>query len=297
MLIDNSAYEAFVKNPEKYRLAYEANGHAEGIAASREARSGGLSPLITPFALARGTIMHFYLEHWKKQTPQAEIVRLLGELKPEKRAHDVGWAMAQSTIQKFTGDPRFEQVRDEQGVYVEREFKIQIPGSPHFIIGRMDEITKYEGELWVLDEKSANAKASENKKTIEFGYSAQPIFYIVAARHLGFNVKGMLYRVTTEHVTPQHWLIKSKRTDHAISVGLLNIHQVAEQIEMMRRTFGTDVPWPHNYFHYPCNYEYNGKPTCEYATICQRPTSELGEVDLEQFSVRHDHLDLMNKEE
>jgi hypothetical protein len=103
----------------------------------------------------------------------------------------------------------------------------------------------------------------------------------------------MLYRVVTEHNPPQHWVIPVKKSDRQLAVGLLNIHQVCEQIEMMVKTFGIDNVWPHTYQAYPCSYEYMGKPSCEYANICMKKRSELTEEDLEPFKSRIDHLDVL----
>jgi hypothetical protein len=176
----------------------------------------------------------------------------------------------------------------------EIEFEAKIPSSPHSLIGKMDELIEYEGALWVGDYKTANAKATENKKRIEFEDSTQSDFYINAMRLLNRPVKGMLYRVVTEHVPSQHYVIPVTRSESRLDVSLLNIHQVCEMITIMLDTFTAEKPWPHPGSSFPCNWRgINGKSMCEFETLCRRPTSELTQADLEQFVPNKPHLALM----
>lgn len=300
MRIDNSKYELFTKNPEKYRLTYEVgrshqidDPNKPALASIGEGR--GIVPKKTAAPLADGSAMHFYIEAWNKKWDKDEIKRREQEQGIGQIHLAIGRALAQSFINRYENDDRFNITRTESGdIFSEQEFLVQIPGSPHFIMGKIDELIEFEGKRWIGDYKSANAKATENKKRIEFEFSSQPLFYLNAVRLLGLDpVVGMLYRVITKHTPPQHYIIPVKRNEARLDAALLNIHQVAEMIEMMKRTFGVDVPWPHNYFHYPCNYnDYAGNATCEYSNLCQRPSSELGVADLEQFTPRVSHLEL-----
>jgi len=298
MNIDNSRYEAFVKNPEKYRLTYEAHHKPQQEQEEKNTlKSGGTGfvPRNTPAPLADGSAMHMYIEGWNKKWTPAQIKNAEEESGIAKPHLLIGKALAQSFINRYQNDDRFKLTTTATGeVFAEQEFRVQIPGSPHFLMGKIDELIEFEGKRWIGDYKSANAKATENRKKIEYEFSSQPLFYLNAVRLLELPpVVGMLYRVITKHNPPHHYIIPVKRSVNRLDIALLNIHQVAEQIEMMRRTFGVDVPWPHNYYHYPCNYsDYAGNPTCEYASVCQRPTSELAEVDIEQFKPREDHLEI-----
>ena len=196
---------------------------------------------------------------------------------------------------QYDGDKRFELVYDEGMVLAEIEFDLAIPDSPHRIIGRFDEILKYDGHLWVGDTKTANEKSTENKKRIEFGFSSQPLFYINAARMLGYNVRGMLYRVVTAHTPAKHWVIPVRRTEYDLLRGLRAISRTADIIERLKASIGIDEPWPHLATGYPCNYTNPStqRIQCEFADICNRASSELTEEDLEGFVKRVEHLDLM----
>lgn len=280
MKIDNSRYTAWWSNPELYRLTYEVN----------------IVPRVQPYYFGRGIHLHELNEARNKAT-----VALTNLSKDEQKISDrskkVGDALFQAFKRRWDGDPTFQLLHDAGSPLAEVEFDIAVPGSPHFIVGKFDEIVMYKGDPWVGDLKSANAKASENKKRVEFGYASQPLFYINAARMLGYPVKGMVYRVVTEHTPPKHFVIESKRTQYQLEQHLRHVHQTAETILMYRKTFGTDKPWPH-LFPYPCNSSnFDGGPACDYATICNRPTSELTEDDLANFTTRIDHLRTLRLEE
>lgn len=282
MHIDNSRYTAFLANPERYRLVYEQN----------------IVPKERPFALARGGHFHKLNEARNKGlSPDATKELILKNEVPSPKARQSAEALFAAFKRKYDGNPDFKLAYQDGKPLAEMEFDIQIPGSPHFIIGAIDEVLEYQGALWLGDTKTANAKSSELKKRVEFNMSSQPLFYLNAARLLGLEVEGMLFRVVTEHIPPRNWIIPVRKTDRQLQIGLLNIHQVAEMITTMRRTFGIDEVWPHITQTYPCNYETNGKSACEYADICQRRRVELSDADLEPFTERVDHLDVMKGRE
>lgn len=287
MNIDNSKFSLFQANQEKYRLTYCVN-HPSGN------KSGGISPIKTPAPLADGSAMHFYIEAWNKKWSDEEIKRREKEQGIPSANLLVGKALAQSFIRRYESDNDFSILSDEQGPYSEREFSVAIPGSPHHLIGKIDELVYWKGKLWVGDYKSANNKATENKKRTEFEMSSQPNFYLNALKLLGFpDIAGMLYRVVTKHTPPQHFVIPVKRSADKLQVALYNIHQVAEQIQMMRSTFGSENPWPHNGSSYPCSYTNpSGESACEFSSICGRACSDLREHDFELFKPRESHLDI-----
>lgn len=273
MLIDNSRYTAFVSSPEMYRLIYEQN----------------LVPKEAPFYFGRGIAFHEMNEARNKAVVRAQM---MAQQTISIKSKSTAAAMFAAFRKRWDGDPSVQLLHENNVPLAEVSFNLPIPGSTHHIVGRFDEIVQYKEKPWVGDTKTANAKATEAKKRVEFGFASQPLFYINAARMLGYPVVGMLYRVVTEHVPPKHWVIESKRTDTQLANGLRSIHQVAEMIQMMKRTFGVDKPWPHPYS-YPCSWlTWDGQPTCEYAGICQRPTSDLTEDDLANFTTRIDHLGL-----
>lgn len=281
MRIDNSRYTQYLSSPERYRLIYELN----------------LSPRVTPFALARGGHFHKLNEIRNKSLSPTDAKSLLLKNRVDEKARLSGDALFQAFRRRYDGNPDFALAFDDGLPLAELEFDLPIPGSPHRIIGAMDEVIQYKSELWTGDTKTANAKATENKKKIEFNFSSQPLFYINAARMMGYPVVGMLYRVVTEHNPPNHWIIPVRKSERQLQIALLSIHQVASQIEYMRAEFGVDNPWPHSYQSYPCSYEYNGKPACEYSSICMKKRSEMDAEDLEDFATRIDHLDVMKGRE
>lgn len=286
MKISNSEYTAFLNNPERYRLMYKA---------PLGDKKTGLSPAQRSFWLDRGSVFHLLMEAQNKSWPQEKIAEKIKEGSFDAKATQNGQALFMAFRQRYNGDKRFSiQQWDEHQVASEIEFEAKIPGSPHALIGKMDELIEFEDSLWVGDYKTANAKATENKKRIEFEDSSQSDFYINAMRLLNRPVKGMLYRVVTEHVPSQHYVIPITRPESRLDVSLLSIHQVAETIQMFMNTFGCDVPWPHPGSSFPCNWRgINGKMMCEYADLCRRPSKELTEADLEQFIPNKPHLTLM----
>lgn len=273
MKIDNSRFTAFWSNPELYRLVYEKN----------------IVPKIVPYYFGRGIHLHELNEARNKATAALQNLST-DDQRISDRSVKVGDALFQAFKRRWDGDATFQLLHDGGLPLAEIEFDIAIPGSPHSSVGKMDEIVLYKGDPWVGDLKSANAKTTENKKRVEFGYASQPLFYINAARAMGYPVKGMVYRVVTEHTPPKHYVIETKRTEYQLAQHLRHVHQTAEMILMYRKTFGVDKPWVH-LWNYPCNYpSFDGSPTCEYASICNRPTSELTEDDLAMFTQRVDHL-------
>lgn len=281
MRLDNSRYTAFLANPEKYRLTYEQN----------------LVPVQTPFALARGGHFHKLNEARNKSLSPVDTKALLIKNHVEEKARQSGEALFSSFKRRYDGHGDFALAFDDDKPLAELEFDLPIPRSGHRIVGAIDEVISYKGDLWVGDTKTANAKATEAKKKLEFNLSSQPLFYINAARMMGYPVVGMLYRVVTEHNPPNHWIIPVRKSERQLSVALLSIHQVAEQIEFMRAKFGIDNPWPHSHQSYPCSWESNGKSACEYSSICMRKRSEMDAEDLEAFKTRDDHLHCMQGRE
>lgn len=281
MRIDNSRYTTFLANAEKYRLTYEQN----------------LVPVQTPFALARGGHFHKLNEARNKSLSPVDTKALLIKNHVEEKARQSGEALFSSFRRRYDGNTDFQLAFDDEKPLAEMEFDLPIPGSQHSIVGAMDEILSYKQELWVGDTKTANAKATQVKKILEFNQSSQPLFYINAARMMGYPVVGMVYRVVTEHNPPNHWVIPVTKSDRKLQLGLFNIHQVASAIEYMRGAFGIDNPWPHSHQSYPCSWESNGKSACEYSSICMRKRSEMDAEDLEGFKQRVDHLDVMKGKE
>lgn len=280
MKLDNSRYTAWWASPELYRLTYEVN----------------LVPKVLPYYFGRGIHLHELNEARNKATMALENLSNEPQRMSDK-SKQVGAALFEAFKRRWDGDLSFQLMHDGGVPLAELEFNIEIPGSPHGIVGKIDEILLYKGEPWIGDVKTANVKTTESKKRVEFGYASQPLFYINAARMMGYPVKGMVYRVVTEHTPPKHYVIETKRTEYQLKQHLRSVHQTAETILMYRKTFGIDKPWPH-LNPYPCSYtNFDGSAACEYSGICQRPTSELSEDELAMFTTRIDHLKTLREAE
>ena len=184
MRIDNSRFSQFVASPERYRLIYEKN----------------YAPRETPFALARGSHFHKLNEARNKALSPTDAKALLLKNHVSEKARLSGEALFSSFRRRYDGNSDFALAFDDDKPLAELEFDLAIPGSKHRIIGAIDEVISYKGELYIGDTKTANAKATEAKKKIEFNQSSQPLFYINAGRMLGYPVQGMLYRVVTEYI-------------------------------------------------------------------------------------------------
>lgn len=261
MDLDNSSYDLFMRNPEKYRITYEQN----------------LVPRQTPYALARGLALHKKAEdHFKAYmgpTPEQMAEELWNALKAKMEDHG-----------------KFEPVGGVEG-----EFRVQIPGSPHHLVGRLDMIVREvaTGDLWIQDYKTANDKSSETSKKNEFENATQPLFHINGAKLSGVDVSGMLYWVITEHRPPRAWPIRIRKTDAELRRGQLQAHQVAETILFYRRTFGKDMPWPHSSLIWPCS----DPQKCEYSRLCKRSASSWSAEDLREFQPRVEHLSVKRNDD
>jgi hypothetical protein len=279
VVIDQTRFEAFWRNPDKYRLTYELN----------------LTPKALPYGLARGSALHLIEElsakKWSREQINAALKgegdNLRGyqtEKLPEK-AIGIAWGMYDELQRHSAG---------LQVIGVEQEFKFDIPGSPHSMVGRLDKIVMRNGELWCEELKTANAKSRFDQRDDEWKWKAQAGFEIIGARTLGYDVRGVLVRYIIEAVPPKAWPhIEARRSDHQLQVLQLNVHQTCEIIQMLKRTFGADQSWPHLGMNWPC-----GTPgKCEYEGICQHATKQLTSNDLIYFKPREEHLEMLRKPE
>jgi hypothetical protein len=159
-------------------------------------------------------------------------------------------------------------------------------------VGRIDEILAYHNTTWVGEAKTAYAKENYDKLLDKWANDVQADFVILGARELGYDVNRVLVRVVVERVPPMCFPpIEVKRSEHQLAVMSLNIHQTCEIIEMMRATFGIDMPWPH-LANWPCNV----LDKCEFSSICGRATEEITPDELALFKKREEWLELMRAE-
>jgi hypothetical protein len=280
MLLDQTRFKSFWQNPERYRLQYEKM----------------LEPRAGIYGIQRGTAFHLIKEGVYLGASQEEIAAILSgawpnyqgqtlQLAPE--AIEAAWAMWRCFERTY---PSGCEIEVES---VEYEFKHQVlPDSPHFAVGRIDEILTYHNTTWVGEAKTAYGKANYDRLLDDWAHDAQADFVILGARELGYDVNRVLVRVVVERIPPMCFPpIEVKRSEHQLSVMSLNIHQTCEIIEMMRHTFGIDVPWPH-LSNWPCNV----LDKCEFNSLCGRATSEIEPDELAPFKEREEWLELMRVE-
>lgn len=264
MILDQTRYEAFWRNPEKYRIEYELN----------------LRPKALDYGLSRGLAFHIIAEESAMGKSKEEIEARLAEEGLSGKAVAVAWQLYAEYARRY---PQGEVV------LVEQEFIAPIPGSPHSMAGRIDQILPRNGELWVGELKTANAKRSYDAITEEWKTKRQADFEIIGARHLGHDVKGVWVRVVVEGTPPKVYEVEARRSEQQLRLTQLSVHQTCEIITLMRDTFGINTPWPHHTLNWPCST--SGK--CEFEGICQQAFENLTPADLEGFKPREEHLECL----
>ena len=264
MVIDNSRFSAFMRNPEAYRLKYQRN-----LTVARDKVGYGLQ---------RGTAFHIIAEEKYRGTADKVLDTALTEAVADPKAIAKAATMHKVFAAKYVASGTIAKIAAEV------EFRAPIPGTDHEIAGRIDEILNYRGTLWCGETKTANARADYAKLKYEWQRNSQANFEIAGARHLGYAVEGVLVRTITEHSPPRIWEIEATRTDEEQQLFLYNVAQICDTIEMYKAKWGIDVPWPHNNNCFPCSME--GR--CEYEDICGKLRP-----DTSQFVPRKEHLPII----
>jgi len=270
MRIDQTRYDAFWRNPEKYRLAYELD----------------IVPRATPYGLERGTAFHLIAEGRAKGASDEEIEQLMKDAGIKEKTRAVSWAMYNEYERKYIGS-------DIEVIAAEMEFIAPILGSPHEMVGRIDQIIRRGEHLWVGELKTANAKAQYDRMVEDWRGKPQADFVILGARALGHDPVGVFVRAITETAPPKVWEIEVRRSEHQLNLMSYQVHVTCETIEMYRRTFGIDAPWPHVPLSYPCSM--SGR--CEYEGVCGLASVQMTEEMLAGYKQREEHLDLMKDKE
>lgn len=275
MIIDQTRYDAFWRNPERYRLTYELN----------------LVPKALPYGLARGLALHTIVEEALAGKNKEEINAVLRAEAPGVRgplpeplpdkAISMAWVLWEEMQRQYP------LVGGEIEIIAnEAEFKYDIPGSPHSMAGRIDNVGYRNGELWCLELKTANSRASFDRIAEDWRQKAQADFEIIGARHLGHQVAGVLVLTVVETTPPKVWPLEVRRTDHKLELMKLNVHETCEIIEMLRATFTARLPWPHLSLNWPCA----KGGACEYENLCGQAVENWSPADLEGFKQREEHL-------
>lgn len=250
MVIDQTRTKAFWSNPEAYRIQFQLN----------------IVPAAKSYYLDRGTAFHTYIDLKSKGFDDHDVEEILTGQKEyqgqrfniAEKPRSQGVAMGEA----FLGRHQLGQYTIEAS---ELEFRYQIPDSPHEMVGRLDQVVTIDGKQWLLEFKTANAKASFSKKETEWESDIQADFEIIGARSYGFDVEGVLVQYVLETSPIKVWApLEVRRSEAQLARTLLMVHQTCETVEMYKSTFGLEQPWPH-LPNWKCQGDW-----CEYKGICQQ---------------------------
>lgn len=259
MRISQTRLKKFWQNPEAYRLQYVLD----------------LVPSSPGYALQRGSVFHAVLNLKARGETDEHIANVLRGTVPDYdgrmlviQSEDAlrnGVAMAEAYI-------NLPWAANLQVVETEKDFNFQIPGSPHFISGRIDQIVTNGDSVYILEFKTASSKQYRGAKEADWANDIQADFEFLGAESLDIEVDGLQAQYVIEARPPKVWEpIFVSRTKAQLERTKLFAHQTCETILMYENTFGPDQPWPH-LNNWPCN---GDKKWCDYRDICQCSGEEL----------------------
>jgi hypothetical protein len=258
--IDATRYKLFLTNPEEYRLR-EIWGHVP-------TNRNDVASFVTA-GRRRGTAFHELTDG-----KTAEELAHLGEGPVETAV------MMHEVNQEYSKDTRV--------IWTEREFDVQLPDSPHSIVGRIDSLVERDGEQYIRDYKTTKNRTKEDMQRYrdELYQSPQVDFYLLGI---------------TEPVTKFVYQLLWKKPNDKIEIAELEVHRqpyellafqrsvhiVCETISFWKREFGTAEPWPRA-VRLPVSPDFYS-----YSSIYQRRMYEGAE--LEGFEKRVEHLEILRE--
>lgn len=81
-----------------------------------------------------------------------------------------------------------DKIRDKEKIIaVEQDFKIQIPGTPVVLVGKIDLITQNDLGIWVYDHKSAKKVPDEEFRLMDYQLSLYYFIVSTIRKHLGID--------------------------------------------------------------------------------------------------------------
>ena len=272
MKLDQSRYEEFWRNPERYRLIYELN----------------IVPTVPNYSLARGIAFHVIanLEVEGRTEQEIDLV-LTGQV-----SDNTGRTLSLQPKAIATAKVLWNYYKSNcpyanlPVLASESEFEFALYDSPHKGVGRLDRLIRVNGELWLHEFKTTNPKKKYDQAVDEWAQKKQADFEILGARALGYDPFGLIVSYVIEASPPRLMEpVIVKRTEDKLNASIVQIHETCEIIELLKRTVGIHTPWVH-LFNYPCN----RLDACEYQGICCR----AGEIAMpEGFKKREEHLELL----
>jgi hypothetical protein len=233
MKIDASRYTMFWANPERYRL------REIWKLAPIEPAAGTFASLLT-FGRRRGTCVHELLDADYRGVSEFEVVQSLKDGGFGDKEIEVAKCMAAVVRDRYAAEERLAH---------EVLFEYPVPNTPHSLVGRIDGIHRYDGEVFVNDYKTSKYRpfTELGYKLDEYCRSAQVGFYILGARQLDFDVKRFRYvLVSSERKGPGAQISERfvERTNLQLTEFARQVGMTCDLIEWMKQTFGVERPWP-----------------------------------------------------
>lgn len=233
MKLDSSGYNLFWTNPDRFRI--RVGWHLSPVEPSADSYAGLLS-----FGRRRGTALH-----------ELEDARYRGvsEFQAVEDLKNGGFGEREIKVAQVMAAAVRDHVGDEECLAVEAPFCVPIPGSPHFIVGRIDRIVRRDGEVFIRDYKTSKyrPKRELQHKGEEYCRGTQVGFYIAGARSLGFECNKFVYSlVHSERDNARASVLDfpTSRTSIEIQQLMRSVHLTCEIILWMKKTFGMEKSWP-----------------------------------------------------
>ncbi len=269
MKIDASRFTLFWSNPERYRL------REIWKLAPIEPKAGTFASLLT-YGRRKGTCLHELFDAAYRQVPENQAVE-------ELKAGGFGEKEIVAAL-RMAAKVR-EQYPNETYLAHEVLFEYPIPDSPHSMVGRIDHILKDDEGVLIGDWKSTKRRTKKEMsiKAEDYKRSAQVPFYLLGATTLGFDTKRFLYRLVVDSDPVEIQEHPTTRTGLELKAFARGVHQTCELILWMKKTFGTQMPWP----------QLPERFADDYAPIAGRQM--FPDFMPEGFEPKREHLPLMNE--
>lgn len=232
MNIDNSRAQAFMKCPYFYFEKYEAEGNGLEKLEKKELFD----------SLQYGGRIHELLEEHYQELP------IYGKYP----AHGIEPLETEAIAQIVAYKAHYPN-EEFKVVDVERTFRVPLPNSKHYLIGKIDVVSRSNvtEHLDIMDHKT-QGRSSKSNDPRKWAARSQASLYLWAASRLygepidNFYV-NVLMRQSPAGLIPPSFPERQKleRTPEQIEKALLDITTIADTIEAYREKFGSK-PWPSN---------------------------------------------------
>lgn len=142
-------------------------------------------------------IANFVMQEMRDCEPSEELVSIAQTVK-NIAGHYVRWS---ETVQGYFADNNFSFVAAEV------PFSVPLKNSPHSIAGRIDQIVRHkDGTYWLVEFKTVggdDGSLALSSREEYISFEMQSGMYCLAARKMGYPVKGMIYNLIWKK-SPDH---------------------------------------------------------------------------------------------